>query len=128
MDNKKWYKRITTCFWFLLASMPIWLTAIQCIFIYFIHTDSLSLTDIQSYLSSIDYGATLTNNSNLFVNYTPTFLTDMWENIFDSIDGITDNVFALCFAWFTWVYLIHILLDVAIWLPKLFHSWLDRWC
>lgn len=128
MDNKKWYKRITTCFWFLLASMPIWLTAIQCILIYLIHTDSLSLTDIQSFISSIDYSNYLTNNSNLFISYTPTFITNMWTSVFNSIGGITDNAFALCFSWFTWVYLIHVLLDVAIWLPKMFHSWLDRWC
>lgn len=128
MDNKKWYKRIATCFWFLLASMPIWFTALQCILIYLLHTDSLSFTDIQSFISCIDYSTTLTTNSTIFSNYTPTFIIDMWTDLFTTIGGITDNAFALCFAWFTWVYFIHILLDVAIWLPKMFHSWLDRWC
>ena len=128
MDNKKWYKRVATYFWFLLATCPIWLSTIQFIFAYLLHTDSLSLTDIQTYLSSVNFNSYLSTNSVIFEDYTPSFLTDMWIDLFSNIGGITSNLFAYCFAWFTWVYLIHILLDVATWLPKLFHSWLDRWC
>ena len=128
MDNKKLYKRVATCFWFLLATCPIWLTTIQFIFAYLLHTDSLSITDIQTYLSSVNFNSYLSTNSAIFENYTPSFLTDMWTDLFTNIGGITSNLFAYCFAWFTWVYFVHILLDVATWLPKLFHSWLDRWC
>ncbi len=54
LDNKKWYKRISTCFWFLLATLPFWLVSIISILSVFIHTDSVSFTlnDLNTYKDS----------------------------------------------------------------------------
>ena len=128
MDSKKTYKKLITFFWVLVASMPLWLSVIQFVGSYLLHTDSLSYSDITSYTSSIQFNSYLNSNCLIFEDYTPTFLNDMWFNLFNTIDTnlVTTNIY-ICFSWFTWVFMLLILIDIAVWLPKLFHHWLGRW-
>ena len=132
LDNKKWYKKYATIFWFSLAIMPILITLIQTIGSYIIHWgDSVSYTDINSFLSTNGFWLFLEDNATRFGNFTPTTLKDAYSGLFNSWGGITQDsqlILGYIFGWFTFTYLIHIIVDVMIWLPKLFHSWLERWC
>ena len=131
MGNKKWYKRTSTLFWFGLAIMPILITLIQTIGIYIIHWgDSVSYTNISEFFTSNGFWIYLESNASRFGDFTPSLLRSAYAHLFNSWGGITldsQMILAYIFGWFTFTYIIHLIVDIMIWLPKLFHSWLERW-
>ncbi len=128
MENKKWYKRTAVLFWFVLASLPVLLAFFQTIGTYLIHTDSLSLADIQTLFNNNSFNYNLTNITTSFSSYVPTFIFDLFDDLFDLIDTNMSSIWVVVWSWFAWTYFLHLLIDFIVWLPKLFHKWLDRWC
>lgn len=131
MENKKWYKRTSTLFWFALATMPILITIIQTIGAYIIHWgDNVAFTDINDFFYSNNFWSIFEGNATRFGNYTPSILRTSFNGLFASFGGITLDsqvVLANIFGWFTFTYFIHLIVDIIVWLPKLFHKWLERW-
>ena len=132
MDNKKWYKRTSTLFWFALATLPLIVSLFSFIGGYFIHWgDNTAYADINGYLTSNNFITSFENNCSYFGNLTPSALKNAFVGLFNSFGGISTNgvnSLSYLFGWFSFTFLIHVIVDVVIWLPKLFHSWLDRWC
>ena len=132
MENKKWYKRTSTLFWFALATLPLIVSLISFIGCYFIHWgDNTAYADISGYLSSNNFITSFESNCSYFGNLTPSALKNAFVGLFNSFGGISSNgvnSLSYLFGWFSFTFLIHVIVDVVIWLPKLFHSWLDRWC
>lgn len=124
MDNKKWYKRASTLFWFLLASAPILLSFIGYI------GQFLGKVLVDSSVQVSDYYVTfdiyLVEMKTLFITFTPQWLKDMFTNLFNLIDNTMALDFAYCMAWFSWVYMLELMVDFIIWLPRWFHCILEK--
>ena len=128
MDNKKWYLRTATIFWFILSTLPLLITLINLIGFYINHYENLTLTEINTLMNTFNFETQFTNQCNYFSNFTPTLLNRTYQELFTNF-GVAQNYLyiGLFFAWFTWVYFIHVVIDIMLWLPKLFHKWLERW-
>lgn len=133
MDNKKWYKRISTCFWFFLAILPFIVTLIQFIGFHLTFNSGISSgSDLADYHSIIT--GSYPNILSSFISYWNSFNISFIYNAFYSVFvqlGYTGNALVIisgCFAWFTTVYFIEIIVDFVVWLPKLIHSFMERWC
>lgn len=122
MDNKKWYKRISTCFWFLLASAPILLSFVGYVGQFL----GKVLVDANVTLPYSQYSIYLMEMQQYFMDLTPTWLTNMFTSLFDLIDQSMSLEFAYCMAWFCWVYMLELLVDFIIWLPRFFHNILEK--
>lgn len=131
MDNKKWYKRLSTCFWFLLATLPIWVGLIRFIFMWFIHTDSLSdIQDIQTIINLNTISNAFDSSKNYFMGGSPSFIRSMYEQLLITLGfSVYSSLpsFLVCFmSWFTWVYFIELMVDFIVWLPKWCHNMLSK--
>lgn len=132
MDNKKWYKRISTCFWFMLATAPVWLTFIGSLFSFFAHTDSLTgLNDLINYYKQyylLNYFNS--NISQFFQNLIPTFIKEPFTDLFTTlgISSGSSTILTIMFSWFIWTYFIELIVDFVAFFPRLIHSFMERWC
>lgn len=133
MDNKKWYKRISTCFWFMLAILPFIVTLIQFIGYHFTFNSGISSgSDLADYHSIVSgsYDNILLRFLNNWKNFNISFIYDAFYSVFGQL-GFTGNVLNIlsgCFGWFVTVYFIEVIVDFVVWLPKLIHSFMERWC
>lgn len=129
MDNKKWYKRISTCFWFLLATLPWWISALTCLFSYFTNlgSDLITFDNITSFFTSRNYFSIFNGYVTQLNDYTISFLTTSFINLFNQV-GISSSYIARACAWFVSVYFIELMVDFVVWLPRLCHSFIERWC
>lgn len=132
LDNKKCYKRISTCFWFLLATLPFWLVSLISILSVFIHTDSVSFTlsDLNTYKNSF-VSSWWFNFSSINTDYLskllPSWILDPFTDVLNNFGIVQYQVLAISLAWFVWSYFIELLVDFVAWLPKLIHSFMERW-
>lgn len=133
MDNKKWYKRISTCFWFFLAILPFIVALIQFIGYHLTFNSGISsATDLADYHSIVSgsFDSILFRFLAVWKNYTISFIYDAFNGVFTQI-GFSGNVLfnlSALFAWFVSVYFIEVIVDFVVWLPKLIHSFMERWC
>lgn len=130
MDNKKWYKRISTCFWFFLATMPIIIPLIQMIVSTFVHLDSISnISDITTYINNNNFYNQLSLFQTNLIHLLPNFLFNSFVDLFDSmgLNSIGAGALGFICAWFVWAYVIELMVDFVVWLPKLIHSFIERW-
>lgn len=137
MDNKKMYKRISTCFWFLLATMMFWLPIIITIFTFFIHSENnielqeVSLNGIFNYGNNIlteTIGALFTGDR--LENMPLPFIYDMFYSLFDTLSfdmSFSFNYWScVALSWFTTVYFFELICDFMVWLPRFFHNILNK--
>ena len=87
------------------------------------------MTEINTLMQTFNFENQFQTQTTYFSNFTPGTLNTTWQSLFTHF-GIANNYLyiGLFFAWFSWVYFIHIIVDVIVWLPKMFHSWIERWC
>lgn len=133
MDNKKWYKRISTCFWFFLAILPFVVAIIQFIGYHLTFNSGISsATDLADYHSIVtgSFDNILLSFLNNWKNYNISFIYDAFYGVFGQLGFSGNNLMILsgCFGWFASVYFIEVIVDFVIWLPRLIHSFMERWC
>ena len=63
---------------------------------------------------------------NNFYSFCPSFLTDMFSNLFElvGVDVVVLENFSIEFfpAWFVWSYMLELMIDFIVWLPQFFHK------
>lgn len=126
MDSKRMYKKVASIFWLMLATLPFWFTIIYTIAQYLIHTDNLTLNEIQTLFNNNTYQ----NNFNLIntqlQNYTPQTLSTAMEQLVKAFDTNINTDISNAITWFCWTYFIHLLCDLIVWLPRILHSFIER--
>lgn len=122
MDNKKWYKRISTCFWFALATLPILLSLFGYIGQFLGHV----LVDTGVTIPYNQYSTYLVEMETYFIQFIPSWLSNMFLDLFNLIDDQMSTIFAYLMAWFAWVYMLELMVDFIVWLPRWFHNILDK--
>lgn len=133
MDNKKWYKRISTCFWFFLAILPFIVAIIQFIGYHLTFNSGISsateLADYHSNAAGTFYNI-LINLLTSWRYFGIGFIYDAFYGLFTQLEftGYYLMILSGCFGWFVSVYFYEVIVDFVVWLPKLIHSFMERWC
>lgn len=124
MDNKRFYKKISTFFWFALATCPLWISFFMTIFSYFgyeltVYNSSFNLQFSNVINAQFGYGTSFESWLFPFI-YTPI------ENIFTLL-GLQESILAMCVTWFIQVYMLELLCDIFTWVQRWVHNFLSKW-
>lgn len=135
MDNKKCYKRLSTCFWFILATFVLWFPIISAIFSCLLHFDNNTTFNNSDY-RDVFFSFMNKSYTQICIDNTlpiPQFIVDLFFNLGDllGIEDLGQDIFILDWlfygiSWFTWVYFVELLVDFIVWLPRWFHKLLDK--
>ena len=138
MDNKRWGKRFSTIFWWSLTILPLIVALIYFIGYHLTFNSGINtaqeLADYHSHVNGNflyildNYIRFANNNGNVFELFTLPFLRIAFTNLFTSLSVSKNVLLGALFGWMASVQMYHLLFDFFAWLPRLFHSWMDRWC
>ena len=124
MDNKRLCKKLNTFFWFVLSTAPLWISFFMTIFSYFgyeltTYNNNFNLQFTNVINSQFGYGTSFEDWLLPFI-YTPI------ENLFTLL-GLQESLLAMCVTWFIQVYILELLVDIFVWLPKFIHNLIEKW-
>ena len=135
MDNKRWGKRFSTIFWWTLTILPLIVVLVQ--FIGYHLTFNSGITTAEE-LSSYHNDSTgdfisiflwyLDDGDYVFGMFSLPFLQNVFIDLFHTLHINGENALGILFGWMASVQMYHLCFDFFAWLPRLFHSWMDRWC
>lgn len=122
-DNKKWYYKLTTIFWWVVAIMPILLVLGQFIF-----------STINRNSTGYDFDNILSVATTYFDDYVNSngVLSDlysMFDNLIIDIFGLNGNfAYLMCFilSWFIITHILHLVVDLILLLPKVCQKFIER--
>lgn len=126
MDSKRMYKKVASIFWLMLATLPFWYTIIYTIAHYLIHTDNLTLNEIQTLFNNNTYQYNFNLINTQLQNYTPQPLSTAMQQLVQAFDNNINVDISNAMTWFCWTYFIHLLVDLIVWLPRILHSFIER--
>ena len=136
MDNKRWYSRFGTIFWWSLAILPLIVALIQFIGFHLTFNSGItSATELANYHanSNGDFIQILSYYLNYagstFFDFQLSFIYDMFFALFQQLnmDQIGLYSMATLFGWMTSVAFYHVLFDFAVWIFNWIHSFFERW-
>lgn len=135
MDNKKWYSRFGTIFWWSLAILPLIVVLIHFIGYHLTFNSGITTSqDLIAYHNSEygDFWYILStkigiDSASKFGNITFPFLIDTFDNLFDLM-GFVDEYYpiSMLLAYMTSVAFYHLIFDFMVWLPRFFHNILEK--
>lgn len=128
MESKKLNKKFSTIFWNILYFLPlivffIYLISYFAMFRESANVDAWANTDV------------LDESFNVVINFFgPSgwwFANDLFSNLFDVLSIPNNDVVAIfiiySFSWLVMMNFLHILVDVLLLLPRMFHNFMERW-
>ena len=128
MDNKKWYKKFGTIFWWVFTIMPLIVALIQFIGYHLTFNSGISsAVELANYHDNSigNFYSILCSVLIDFGNFTMSSLIDVFSGLFDIL-GVTNNVvFGTLFAFMVSVQLYHLLYDVLICFIHLIHDFME---
>lgn len=133
MEEKKLSKKIGSIFWWCLAVAPLILALI-----YFI---GYHITFNSGITSASDLSLYHTNGLNAFNNYLEGLNVNLFKFIPSVIRTPIITIFNVIFegsstsvqitsnivAWFVWVFILHCLCDILVYIPRIAHHLLDKY-
>lgn len=135
MDNKKWYSRFGTIFWWVLTVLPLIVTLVHFIGYHFAFNSGISsATDLMVYQNGLegDFFYLLSNycigGDFTFYEIQLPFINTMYVSLFGllDIDSIGLPTLASLLGWMTSVAFYHLLFDFIVWLPRWMHNILEK--
>ena len=137
MDNKRWYSRFGTIFWWCLAILPLIVVLIHFIGYHLTFNSGISVaSDLAEYHTLNDgdffhiFSWYLVDNPNLsFYECQLPFINDMYLNLFRviNLDSLARGEISSLFGWMTSVAFYHVIFDFAVWIFNWIHALFDRW-
>ena len=140
MDNKRWYSRFGTVFWWSLAILPLIVALIQ--FIGFHLTFNSGITNANELVT---YHSNQNGNFNmilysyfgngiyedsflLFGDYTFPPIYNMYFSLFDGVFEFGDSLIIVgLLSYMTSVAFYHVIFDFSVWIFNWIHSFFERW-
>lgn len=130
MESKQLTRKLNTIFWWTLSVLPLLI-----ILVYFImgivnlntQGTSLSGTDLQTYFNATNLTDLI--NSNLlwrFNLYIPSWLSTPIDSLFTTFGVNETELYILVFGWFIMVEMVHLLIDVLLFVIRWVHDLLER--
>ena len=110
---KKYYKKVDITFWFIMMSLPI--------LIFLIRYVGLCFSD--SSISSNTY-TLFSSTCQSFSVFGMSFISDIFTSL--ATDLTIDIAFVYLFTYMASIVFYHLLLDIIVFVPKFFHSFLRR--
>lgn len=136
MDNKKWSKRYSTIFWWVLAFLPLFACLIHYLGYNFAHLNAINdISEIKDYYNQYrgfsDFLVEQFSGDNSFTQFIPFFIINMFTNLFTLIigNGVSFSDYShwcFLFGWAFWIFIVHVIFDLIIWLPCFLHELIDR--
>ena len=128
MDNKKWYKRFGTIFWWVFAILPLLIALIYFIGYHLTFnsgiTTALELSEYHT-LSSGDYLTYLDSVCTDMSVWCPTILVNGFSGLYGAFNVSSNTLNVIC-AWFVFSNIIHLLLDICVFVFHKMHCLLER--
>lgn len=129
MDNKKWYKRFGTLFWWLFTILPLLIALIQFVGFHLTFNSGISSgTDLALYHdnSSGDFYNILQTYLNHFSNLSIPVIDSAFSDFFDIFNVSNYLVLGSLFGFMASVQLYHLIYDIVVWLFLKLHCLLER--
>ena len=132
MDNRKWYKKIATIFWWVLTFLPLLVALIYFIGYHLTFNSGIATaTELASYQANSygNFGNILEANIDIFTDFGINYLTTMFDTLFTIIGVNSTSMLATLFGWMLSIQVYHLLFDSLVFFIHLLHSYLDceRW-
>ena len=130
MDSKRTYKKIATIFFFLLATFPFWFTLVASLYGCFMPPSNVNINDFETYVMGFGrrwYELLYEFTDNWIIDLIPGFLTIPLRSVFTALGIVDVDIWATLCSWFVWVFLIELLLDMLLCVPKFVHKIMEKW-
>lgn len=126
MKCKKFYRKCDIIFWFAMMALPIIIFLIRFVGLCFSGSHLTTLSDINTLNSSISSGSYSLFSSICydFSKFGMSFLSDMFTSL--ATDLQIDIAYVYLFTYMASIVFYHLLLDIIVFVPKFFHSFLRR--
>lgn len=128
MDNKKWYKRFGTIFWWVFAILPLLIALIYFIGYHLTFNSGInSALELSNYHTMVsgDYLTYLDSICVGFESWTPTLLINAFSGLFGAFNVVSNTLNIIC-AWFLFSQIIHLLIDIVVFVFHKMHCLLER--
>lgn len=129
MDNKKWYKKFGTIFWWVLTILPILVALIYFIGYHLTFNSGItSASELASYhsMTSGDFWQILMNQDTWTYGFSIDYLCDTFVDLFQ-LSGVEQyESLGYLFGFMVSVQVYHLAFDLFAWLPKFFHKLLEK--
>lgn len=129
MDNKKWYKRFSTLFWWSFAILPLIVALIQFIGYHLTFNSGISTaTDLSAYhdMANGQFAYILNNILTSFDFLTINFFKSSFSDLFNYLSITSYNYLSILISYMLSVSIYHLIFDVLVWLPNFFHRILEK--
>ena len=134
MDNKRWYNRFATIFWWSLTILPLIIALIY--FIGYHLTFNSGITTAQELItyhasSEGEFGhyldiVLIDANSLDFEGMCLPFINNMFHDVFGLLDIDYFSALSVLFGWMVSVQFYHLIFDFIVWLPQWFHRIMEK--
>lgn len=125
MESKKVSKKLNTIFWYVIYSLPLLIFAIYiCGYLAFYKE-----TGAVPEFSIIDI--CIHDINTIFDGFTWGIVKDTLYNTFEligfNLSGDITSFVIILFTWFVQFAFIHLFIDFLLFIPRLFHQFIERW-
>ena len=126
MTCKKFYKKVDITFWFIVMALPIIIFLIRFVGLCFSGSHLTVLSDINSLNTSISGSSysLFSSTCQSFSVFGMSFISDIFTSL--ATDLQIDIAFVYLFTYMASIVFYHLLLDIIVFVPKFFHSFLRR--
>ena len=123
---KKYYKKVDITFWFIMMSLPIIIFLIRFVGLCFSGSHLTTLSDVESLNGSISSStySLFSFTCQSFSVFGMSFISDIFDSLATSLN--IDIAFVYLFTYMASIIFYHLLLDIIVFVPKFFHSFLRR--
>lgn len=128
-DNKRLYKKLTTIFWWVIATLPIFM--LLGYFLYYIFNKNYSGGfDLENSIESVYFNFdNLYDDSGILFNKLYDTFYSLFQ-LFGMNDSYTTNMFGsyivYCLSWFILVHILHLIVDIILLLPRICQKFIER--
>ena len=132
MDNKKWYKKFATIFWWVITILPVIVALIQfCGYHLTFNSGINQAQELAGYhdLLSGNFMTILNTNLNNFDNFTMSGLKTTFSGLFNILGVGNYTDLGILFGYMLSVQVYHLLFDLLVFFIHLLHNYMDeeRW-
>lgn len=128
MDNKKWYKRFGTIFWWVFAVLPLIIALIYFIGYHLTFNSGIdTASELSAYhsMASGNYFTYLDSTCTSISSWTPSILINGFNGLYGAFN-ITNTTISILSAWFVFSAIIHLLLDICVFVFHKMHCFIER--
>lgn len=132
MDNRKWYNRFASIFWWCLTILPLIIALIYFIGFHLTFNSGMtSAIELSNYHQEfngnfLNYLEDVLMENIMFGDWCLPFVNTMFFDLFNSLGVVDFDYLGVLFGWMVSVQFYHLLFDFIVWLPQWFHRIMEK--